>query len=62
VKNNQVNSKQEVSKVIVVVFVRVKTDKDNTSKGYANTYSKRVYIVESIDGNKAKLDTEKNEF
>jgi hypothetical protein len=62
VKNNQVNSKQEVCKVKIGDSVRVKTDKGITSKGYANTYSKRVYIVESIHGNKAKLDADRNEF
>jgi hypothetical protein len=62
VQNNHVNSKQEVSQVKVGDLVRVKTDKGITAKGYANTYSKRAYIVDIIHGNKAKLNTDRNEF
>jgi hypothetical protein len=39
-----------------------KTEKKIMSKGYAIMNSKRVYIVESINGNKTVLDTGRKDF
>lgn len=57
VKNNEVVDKK--SKVNIGDFVRLQINKNNLTKGYAHTYSKKVYQVEEINGNNIKLNNDK---
>jgi hypothetical protein len=58
VKNNGITNKEQTFNV--GDLVRVQTNKTILSKGYTNTYSKKVYIIaEVIDDGRLKLDNNK---
>ena len=58
VKNNGITNKEQTFNV--GDLVRVQTNKTILSKGYTNTYSKKVYIIVEVrDDGRLKLDNNK---
>jgi hypothetical protein len=57
VKNNEVIDKKQ--KLNIGDYVRLQINKNNLTKGYTHTYSKKVYQVEEINGSNVKLNTDK---